>query len=190
MTTPNAIIVHGMTSRDEYYDDAMPSMSNNHWVPWLQKQLLIRGIATATPEMPLAYAPDYEVWRREFERYEIGPETILVGHSCGGGFLVPWLSEHQDKRVKQVLLVAPWLDPFREDTTDFFEFDIDPGLATRSPTWLFHSDDDSVGVQTSVTTIRVALKDIRDVGFHGYGHFTFNDLGTTAFPELLSTLRS
>ncbi len=36
----NAIILHGQPSRGEYYNIEMPSMSNAHWIPWLQGQLL------------------------------------------------------------------------------------------------------------------------------------------------------
>ena len=36
----NAVILHGQPSREEYYDPNAPSMSNAHWLPWLQAQLL------------------------------------------------------------------------------------------------------------------------------------------------------
>jgi uncharacterized protein len=43
----NAIILHGNPSKEEYYDPKMPSMSNAHWIPWLQAQLLTHEIAAA-----------------------------------------------------------------------------------------------------------------------------------------------
>ncbi len=185
----NAVIVHGMPSKSEYYDIAYPSMSNSHWIPWLQKQLLVRDIVAATPEIPFAFSPDYQVWKREFERFDIGQETLLIGHSCGGGFLVRWLSENSDIVVGKVVLVAPWLDPFREDTTDFFDFAIDPDLTKRTNgLWIYDSDNDSNGVHTSVNKIRSEVKDIAYRSFHDYGHFCHKDLGTDAFPELLEVL--
>jgi alpha-beta hydrolase superfamily lysophospholipase len=42
--------------------------------------------------------------RSEFERYDIFPETDLVGHSCGGGFFVRWLSKHLEVKVGNVVL--------------------------------------------------------------------------------------
>ena len=42
----NAIILHGGPSKKEYYDLNMPSMSNSHWLPWLQAQLLKKDITT------------------------------------------------------------------------------------------------------------------------------------------------
>ncbi len=100
-----------MPSRDEYYDPKRASQSNEHWLPWLQRQLLLQDILAYTPEMPKSYDPDWPVWVREFERYDIGPETILVGHSCGAGFLVKYLSLHPELTVGKVVLVAPWMDP-------------------------------------------------------------------------------
>lgn len=185
----NAIIVHGMPSKDDYYNSELPSMSNSHWVPWLQNMLLTSNIAAVTPEMPLAFAPDYAIWQREFERYDISEDTILVGHSCGGGFLVRWLSEHTDIQVGKVILVAPWIDPFREDTTDFFEFTIDKDLAARTKgLWIFNSDTDSKGVHSSVTTIRAGVSNVQYKEFHDYGHFVVNDMKTDVFPELLEVL--
>ena len=185
----NAIILHGMPGRQEYYDTTAPSTSNSHWFPWLQKQLMIRDIAAATPEIPHAYSPDYVVWQREFERFDINEDTLLVGHSCGGGFLVRWLSEHPEVRVNRVVLVAPWIDPFREDTTDFFEFAMDPNVADRvGELWIFDSDNDSRGVHTSIEAIRSCIDGIKYREFHDYGHFCRKDLGTDAFPELLDTL--
>jgi len=82
----NAILLHGTPSKEEYYSLEYPSASNAHWFPWLQKQLLIKDIPAVTIEMPSSYLPDYSLWQTEFERFDITPETILVGHSCGGGF--------------------------------------------------------------------------------------------------------
>src|SRR3989304_5335346 len=107
----NAIILHGLPDKDEYYDPDFPAQSNAHWIPWLQKQLQRKDIFTQTPEMPLSFKPEYTVWRKELERYDIGPKTLLVGHSCGGAFLVLWLSEHKDVKVAKVVLVAPWINP-------------------------------------------------------------------------------
>ena len=107
-TMKNAILVHGWVGKQEYYDERYPTASNSHWFPWLTKQLMIRDIHTVAVEMPNGFYPQYEVWKREFERFDITPETLLVGHSCGGGFLVRWLSE-TDQKVGRVVLVAPWI---------------------------------------------------------------------------------
>lgn len=189
----NAIILHGKPDpgQEEYYNPNFPSASNSHWLPWLQKQLLIHDIAAQTPEIPNAWKPEYKTWCKEFERYGIGPETMLVGHSCGGGFLVRWLSEHPDIRVGKVILVVPWLDPDRTDTTDFFDFTIDPGLTARTVGLvIFNSDNDFQSIQASVKMIREVIKDIKYREFHNHGHFCFEDLKTVEFSELREELLS
>jgi predicted alpha/beta hydrolase family esterase len=185
----NAIIVHGKPSREDYYNPAEPSPSNDHWLPWLAKQLLVCDILAVTPEMPRAYAPDYPLWTAEFERFPVGPQTLLVGHSCGAGFLVRWLSEHPDVRVDRVVLVAPWLDVERTGAPEFFEFTLDPGLAARAGRFVvFNSDNDSEHVQRSARLLRDSVPGLVYRDFHSYGHFCHYDMGGPEFPELLDVL--
>lgn len=185
----NAIIVHGMPSKDEYYSPEYPSASNFQWIPWLQKQLLIADIPTATPEMPHAYAPEYAVWNREFERFDITEETLMVGHSCGGGFLVRWLSEHKEIKVDKIVLVAPWIDPDDELKNDFFNFEMDPNLASRAKSiTIYNSDDDDQDIQESVQKIRRTIADIQYREFHTCGHFVGKPFISKGFPELLELL--
>ncbi len=185
----NAIIVHGTCSKKEYYADEKPTLSNQNWIPWLQKQLTKRDVMAYAPDMPLAFKPDYELWRREAERYSIGPHTMLVGHSTGGGFWVRWLSEHPEVRVGKVVLVAPWLDPNNIKKTTFFDFDIDPALVTRTQgLTIFHSDNDHLGIRWSVEIFREKLQGHQYREFHNHGHFCFEEMRSHAFPELLDEL--
>jgi predicted alpha/beta hydrolase family esterase len=181
----NAIILHGTCSRKEYYSSDMPALSNQHWIPWLQKQLLMRDIVAYAPDVPLAFKPDYEIWRHEAEHYDIGPETMLVGHSTGGGFWVRYLSEHPDVHVGKAVLVAPWLDPNNIKKTTFFDFEIDPDLVKRTAgLTIFASDNDHLGIRWSVETFRDKLPGHRFREFHEYGHFMDID----EFPELRDEL--
>jgi predicted alpha/beta hydrolase family esterase len=185
----NAIIVHGTLSQRDYYDPATPSPSNSHWYPWLQKQLIAHSIKADTPEMPLAFKPDYELWKREAERFDIDPDTLLVGHSTGAGFWLRYLSEHPNLRVGRVVLVAPWLDPNNIKHTTFFDFAFDPDLVSRTKGLaIFNSTNDHEGIQWSTQIICQVLKDWQFRSFDGYGHFLYGDMGTEAFPELLDEL--
>ncbi len=185
----NAVIVHGKPSKEEYYSAEYPSASNFQWLPWLQKQLLMKDIEAVTPEMFLAYNPDYSIWKREFERYDIGPDTVLVGHSCGGGFLVRWLSENKNIKVGKVVLVAPWLDLEKSLNTSFFEFEIDAELASRTRELVvFSSNNDDEDIQESVKAILDTIKGSRLREFSGYGHFIIEHMGQDKFPELLDEI--
>jgi len=185
----NAILIHGRPDREEYFEMDFPSPSNAHWFPWLQQQLLRKGVLTQTPEMPEPFKPNYQNWKKEFERYDITPETILVGHSCGGGFLVRWLTENKVGKVGKVVLVAPWINPDDNpvsETGDFFHFEIDPAIASRtSGLTIFSSDNDQDSVQNTVGILKNKVDNLVIKNFHNYGHFTIGDMKTTEFPELL-----
>lgn len=143
----------------------------------------------ATPEVPLAYDPVWELWLKEVERYDIYSETTLVGHSNGGGFWIRYLSENPDLQVGKVVLVAPWLDPDKDETRGFFDFEVDPNLAARCKSiTIFNADNDMGNVQKSVAILREQVKDIEYREFHGYGHFTENSMKSREFPELLEAL--
>lgn len=178
-----ALIIHGTCDREEYFNDEYPSLSNSHWLPWLQKQLLMAGFETQTPEMPDAYWPNYDRWKDQLQRYTIGAQSVLIGHSCGAGFLLRWLSEHHIP-VARLILVAPWIDPAGRKDPSFFNFTIDRAVSSRAEIHLLESDDDSHDVKESVVKIRAALPTLQYHPFHAYGHFCFSDMGTISFPEL------
>lgn len=183
-----AILIHGWASKSEFYNANYPTASNSHWFPWLSKQLMVRDIHAVALEMPQGYYPRYDVWKRELERFDISEDTILVGHSCGGGFLVRWLTEN-DVKVGKVVLVAPWLgddqgsEPFDES---FFDFTIDGNIVNKTKgITIIHSTNDQDSVQKSVKTLRAQLKGFKYVELENKGHFTLKSLGTEEFPELL-----
>lgn len=135
----------------------------------------------------MAYDPEWETWCREIERYDIGPETILIGHSCGAGFWVKYLSVHPDLRVGKVILVAPWMDPDGDETKGFFAgLEIDSKLPERTHgVVIFHSDNDMGNVHKTVAILRDRIAAATYREFHKYGHFSYEDMGTQEFPELL-----
>jgi predicted alpha/beta hydrolase family esterase len=188
-----AILVHGWSHKNEFYDPKYPTLSNSHWFPWLSKQLMIRDVHTVAVEMPKPYSPSYQDWKKEFERFDITPETVLVGHSMGGGFLVRWLSENKEARVGKVILVAPWLglDPDQDFDASFFDFEIDDKLANRTKGLVvFNSDNDVDEIQKSVSIIRDKLKGIKYKELANKGHFTLKGLGREEFPGLLGEIIS
>jgi len=182
----NAILLHGRPGKEEYYNSNIPSASNAHWFPWLQKQLLVHDVKADTPEVPFAYEPKWELWTKEVERFEIGPETLLVGHSTGAGFWVRYLSEHKDLKVGKVILVAPYLDMEKEEEPEFFDFELDRNMSARTKgLTIFHSDNDQASVQSTTQFLRKELQNFDYKEFHGLGHFTHRNLPDDKFPELL-----
>jgi uncharacterized protein len=184
----NAIIVHGMPSKEEYFNPE-GSQHNKHWLPWLKKQLSQHGITAETPDFPEPYDPDYEKWKSVFERYPINENTMLVGHSCGGGFLVRWLSENKIK-VDKVALVAPWTDPDHDRAPKMFnDLQIDSGLRDRvSDIQLFISLDDHKEEQDVAEQLKQGIAGLKVQEFTDKGHFTLEEMGTEEFPELRNFL--
>ncbi len=185
----HVVLIHGMPDKEEYFSEEKPSSSNKHWFPWIQKKLAIHERLSQSLEMPHPYNPIYEDHCAVFEQMKISKETILVGHSCGGGFLLRYFSEHPELHPKKIILVAPWIDPEpKELTTGFFDFTIDPTLTQRTNLILFYSTDDDEVCVRSAEMIREALPGATYHTFDNKGHFTLGDLGTEAFPELLEEI--
>ncbi|HJQ08517.1 MAG TPA: alpha/beta fold hydrolase [Candidatus Saccharimonadales bacterium] len=190
----NAILVPGRPDKDEHYDLKSPSNSENHWFSWLKRQLILQDIHAVSIEPPFPFRPRYDEWKKEFERFDLTPETILVGHSCGGGFLVRYLSEHKDVRVGKVALVAPWINPDnnpRSDTADFFDFDIEPDFLTRTAgVTVFVSSDDKPSVIKTVDILRSKVYGLKFKEYTNKGHFVLGSMKTEKFPELLEAVCS
>lgn len=183
----NAIILHGQPAKKRYFDPAFPASSNYYWIPWLQKQLISRDIPTATPDVPNNWNPELTVWTKEFERYDINEQTLVVGHSCGAGFLLRWLSEHPQIKPAKAVLLAPWLNPKNlEDTGNFFEFAIDKTLSDRTELTIIYSNDDMPQILDTVAVLRNALPDAKYIELHGRRHFY--DDSCMEVPEVLEVL--
>lgn len=184
-----AIILHGMPDKDNFYNQRGDAQSNCHWLPWLQHQLRLRDVLAQTPELPMPYDPKYEDWCREFERFDLNEDTMLVGHSGGGGFLARYLSENKQIKVGPAVLVAPWIDPKHTMNQGFFDFELDPDIANRtSKLIIFNSTDDDDDIHMSVSAIRGIVKNIKYREFEGYGHFNYRAMKTRELPELLEEL--
>lgn len=182
-----AIIIHGMSDSKEEYFEMLKSINKEgwHWLLWLKDELVKKNILAQISIMPEAYNPEYKAWKEMFESFPLDEETILVGHSCGGGFIVRYLSENNIK-VGKVVLVAPWLDPDKYLKTGMFDFEIDENIVAKTKgITIFSSTDDMQEVQDSVEILKNKIKNIKIVEFKNYGHFCYNDMKTHEFPELL-----
>lgn len=180
-----AIIIHGLPAKEEYYSQDGDSESNCHWLSWLQKQLIVNGVLAQTPEMPTPYNPTYPEWKEMLERFDLNEDTILVGHSCGGGFILRYLSE-ENVKVGRVILVAPWIDPEHFLKTGMFDFKIDENVVSKTKgLTIFESTDDQDSVQETIKEIKSVVKNLHIVTFQNYGHFCLRHMKTPEFSELL-----
>jgi predicted alpha/beta hydrolase family esterase len=180
----NAILIPGRPDKAQHYDPNRRSNSEDFWFSWLKRRLILQDIHTISIEPPLPFRPRYDEWKKEFERCDTNPDTLLVGHSCGGGFIVRYLSEHKSIKVGKVILAAPWINPNDDpaaDTADFFHFDIDPEFPSRTDgVAVFISSDDYPSVIRTVEILRAKVSGLVFREYSDRGHFTRD----ADFPEL------
>jgi predicted alpha/beta hydrolase family esterase len=183
-----AIVIHGMPSKEGYLAQGSRA-TNQHWFPWIKGELEKNGFEVFMPEMPEPYEPDYKKWSEEFEKLPLQHDTVLVGHSAGGGFLVRWLSENKSK-VGKVVLVAPWIDPNHQWAPKMFNgLVIDPTLPERTEsTNIFISMDDEQEELDTFEILKEKLPGLQVKKFTDKGHFILRDMHTIEFPELLEVL--
>lgn len=179
----NAIILHGMPDKESFYNGDNDSQIMRHWLPWLHQQLMIRDILTQIPTMPKPYAPVYKDWVETISQFKINKESILIGHSCGAGFWLRFLSENNIK-INKLILVAPWLDP-KKEIGDFFNFEFNLGGKVNEII-IFNSKDDFDEIQDSVNLISKKLPQAKVKLFDNMGHFTLRGMGRREFTELLT----
>ena len=185
----NCIIIHGCPKSEEEFMTPDKHTYYKHWIQWAKNQLTLMGIATEAPLMPRPWAPDYEAFKEEFEKYPVSENTILIGHSCGCAFLVRWLGESK-KKVKKLILVAPWKIPKENDAKKekFYTFPIDETIKSRvSEIIMFTSDNEREDGKKSLEIYQSSLGG-KVIELKGRGHYIFRDMDTEEFPELINEI--
>jgi len=185
----NCIIIHGCPSYEEGAMNPETRTYDKHWLPWLKEELVSRKIKVETPLMPNPWAPNYEDYKKELEKYPVDENSILIGHSCGCAFLVRWLGESKQK-IAKLILVAPWKIPDEGDKgkEDFYTYAIDESIKNRvNKIIMFTANDEEADGKKSLDIFYKALGgEIVDLKNHG--HYTRGDMGTPEFPELLERI--
>ena len=189
MTEINCIIIHGCPSDEEKAKNPETRTYDKHWIPWTKQQLLLKNIPIEAPLMPHPWKPDYEAFKKEFQKYAVNKNTTLVGHSCGCAFLVRWLGETKQK-IRKLILVAPWKIPDKDDQfrEAFYTYLIDETIRARvKDIVMFTADDEEEDGKKSAELFHAALGG-KIIELKGHGHYTFGDMGTEEFPELLEEI--
>ncbi len=120
-----------------------------NWFPWLKRELELLGCNVFVPQFPTPENQDPEHWFEVFKKYEdlYSPDTILVGHSLGGAFLLRVLEKY-DTKIKAAYCVAAPIGilPLKNYKGDkpFIEepFDWELIKTHADKFYVFHSDND------------------------------------------------
>jgi predicted alpha/beta hydrolase family esterase len=182
-------IIHGCPSNAEKAMNPETRTYDKHWIPWTKAILSARGIRVETPLMPNPWEPRYEAFKKEFEKYTITEEDILIGHSCGTTFLLRWLGDSK-KKVAKLILVSPWVITDKDDPErrEFYEHPIDETIRLRvGEIVYFTSDNDYEDSRKSLQIVHDILGG-KVVNLKGRGHYVLSDMGTEEFPELIAEI--
>ncbi len=158
-----------------------------HWLQFrIEKD---HDIITQIPKFPHAHAllMKYDEWEKIMDYQDINDDTILIGHSAGGGFVLKYLATHPELKIRQAILVAPWIDTENEQPNGFYKgFDLNNDIIkqTRNGIDIMISDDDMPEIISSFTKIEQNISDIRIHKFTGLGHFCNPEL-----PEILDIIK-
>lgn len=186
----NCVMVHGCPHDEKSLIDITKD-TDKHWIPWIRTELEKQGVIVINPLMPISWHPNYEVWKKKFEKISINQDSILVGHSCGGTFLAHWLSENK-VNIRKLILVAPSKvvkEGAPDDQKQWLDFAIDPELKNRvQESVVFIGLKDKDRSKESAKIYATALN-ARLVEFPKKGHFMPEDMGgSNSFPELLAEI--
>jgi len=142
------------------------------------------------PTMPYKYNAKYREWKIWFEKVilHIKDNSILMGHSLGGLFLVKYLSENDfNKKIsKTILIAAPYNDKnSKEVIGDFVLPDsLEKFKKQGGKIIIYQSKDDPMVPFSDFEKYKEMLPDAIVRVFKKRGHFTGNK-----FPELIRDIK-
>lgn len=185
----NIVCCHGVMGPDENWKTRIYNPTKG-WKDWLQFMIeLEHDVIMQRPYFPHAHAllMKYDEWEKVMDKQDINEDTVLIGHSAGGGFVLKYLSMHPELKVRQVILVAPWIDVEKFQPFDFYkglELNNDIVAQSKQGIDLMISDGDMPHIISSFDKITKNIPDIHVHKFTGRGHFTGDEL-----PEIMSIIK-
>lgn len=179
----SVIILHGCPPSEQTV-----TPKNHRWMNWVADRLTEKGWQAIAPDMPQSWTPRYEDWKKKFEQYPVTRNTLLVGHSCGGAFLVHWLLDTK-KKVKKLILVAPAKIPETDTDTrqDLYNFQLPKDATGIADKIVIFTSNDFPHHLASLEIYRKALHP-RIIKLKNKYHFLFFQMKTNEFPELLAEI--
>lgn len=178
----NLFIFHGTEGHPE-----------ENWFPWLKVEMEKLGYEVIIPQFPTPEGQNPEEWFKVIEPYIslFNDETIIVGHSAGGLFLLNLLQQLK-KPIGTVVFVAAsaGIEPLVYSHMDqpFLKepFNWPKIKSAAKKCIVFHSEDDPYIPVTNANKIATELRADYTL-LEDAGHFN-EKAGYTTFPELLTQI--
>jgi predicted alpha/beta hydrolase family esterase len=169
----------------------VPIGDKKRWITWIKTELEKRGVEAFTPNMPTPWEPVYKDWKNEFEKLPVNQNSILIGHSAGGAFLPRWLGENQ-RKIKKLILVAPGKNignyPNAGHNKELYDFEINTNIKDLADEIIIFTSPEEPEHRQKNVSLYKELLDAKVISLPGKGHFTFDEMGTDEFPELLEEI--
>lgn len=164
-----------------------------NWFPWLKLRIEEKGYQVFVPQFPTPEGQSLEAWEKILETHKnlIGENTIFVGHSLGGIFLLKLLERFPHSVRAAVFVGTPiGINPILnyEKDSSFAGFDFDwEKIRTKSKNFIvFQSDTDPyVGLENGTQLAKQLGVELSFVS--NAGHFNAT-AGYLEFPELWQKL--
>jgi uncharacterized protein len=177
------VIVHGTGGDPE-----------ENWFPWLAEEVRKRGHRAILPTFPTPEGQELDRWLAVLEEEvgELTPDTVLVGHSLGAGFILRAL-ERSDAKVAATFLVSGFVGELGQEGFDplnapFFrdEFDWDRIQGSSSVFQAYLGSDDPYVPRAKGEEV-AAFLGIPLIVIDGGGHLN-TAAGFTTFEQLLDDM--
>ncbi len=165
----NAILIHGMQGTPD-----------NHWFPWLKKELEKRNYMVHTPTLPGGKNPSLQEWEEAFKEYRknLDSDSIIIAHSLGVPFALKVL-EKKVRPIRATFLVAGFISEHNNNydeklKTFVEEFDFETIKKKSKEFFLYASDNDEAVPLDKTKELSDKLGEEITV-IEGAGHFTSED---------------
>ncbi len=165
-----------------------------NWFPYLQEELKKYGYETHIPQFPTPENQNPESWFTVFRNYEkkLTPESIVIGHSLGGAFLLRVL-EKIKVNVKAAFFIAAPIGvlpiKYYEGDKPFIgkPFDWSKIKQNAQKFFVFHSDNDELVCKENGEVLAKNLG-TELILVPGAGHFNAK-AGYTKFEALIEKIK-
>ncbi|MDR0462937.1 MAG: alpha/beta hydrolase [Pseudomonadales bacterium] len=179
-----AIIFHGTGNN-----------SQGNWLPWLKKQLEVKGWQVWSPDLPDADRPDIKRYLAYIEKnmpFVADAQTTLIGHSSGATAGLGWLQSLPNNiMIDQAILISSFhTDLGWEKLGGLFSIPLDFNrIKTKAKKFIFvHSDNDPyVDLSEAEFLAEKMSGELRLI--KGQGHFNLETSPKyKEFPKLLAII--
>jgi len=164
---------------------------NNHWFPWLKKELEKLNFKVESLEMPNSKHPKLKEWLNHLNKsIEPNKDTYLVGHSLGCITIVRYLeSLPENVKIKGCIFVAGFSFLNYKEIKEFYEKNPDINKIKRhckNFVNIYSDNDEDISIEQSESFAN--LIKAKKVLEKEKGHFCLND-SVDKLPSVLNTIK-